>query len=546
TYKNLAFYKFYLLFETIDDIISTLISIDGQTPVEISEFQPIDPCLAMVQLPIPANGNHQIQLFARNSEGDLYQTEVKEFNFDMEINFEGIQDGESVKGGDELNLKLNAPVELSELGYILDGEVNAIEGDSLTNLDLSINISEIGTHTIQAYGSDSYGNEYISESRSFITTPFNIIDPEDLVSLTEEGDDIDLIFNAYTFLENIEYSIDGQDFIAGEYSEKQISILCKQYSTSIGTLDRGNHTIQLKGTGKITGNEYYSELKTFEVLIHDISLICVHGYGGHSSAFNTVINNPQFIKYYGAGNIWTVNYVTGKDPEFDFPFYWDDYFVGVAESITTIAEGLLRYIIARHIKGDLKDNIDIFAHSMGGLVVRYMIKCWYPVLQTYGITIRHVGLAGTPNHGVWFANFGHFLSWNLGLFKLMLDIDNFFGLPLPCWYEMGTLSGFLLFLNFLDETPYDISYYTYSGLKGIDDCYKLAHFFAHFNINFFVTIPLFYWMERRIGKYWDGTVATGSTPISGAINHGPYLGVEHGALLSNSVVLNTVISDFKT
>ncbi|NHJ87646.1 MAG: hypothetical protein FK734_19450, partial [Asgard group archaeon] len=101
TYTKFASYEFQLLFEKPDGMISMAYTIDGQTPVEILDYQEIGNCLIQAEIPIPNQGTHQIQVFATDSEGYSYNTEIKEFNLDLKIEFKGIDDSKSYCGGSD-------------------------------------------------------------------------------------------------------------------------------------------------------------------------------------------------------------------------------------------------------------------------------------------------------------------------------------------------------------------------------------------------------------------------------------------------------------
>ena len=140
------------------------------------------------------------------------------------------------------------------------------------------------------------------------------------------------------------------------------------------------------------------------------------------------------------------------------------------------------------------------------------------------------------------------ISWNLQIIgiKAILDTCDYLGVPLASWYEMGTLSGFMILLNAGDETPYDISYYTYAGDIGSDDFASWALISAVFNLFFFVTVPLYLVILYAIGDKTDGVVTTGSTPLIGAVANRQYEGIGHGGIYTDPIVLADILNDFKT
>ena len=224
------------------------------------------------------------------------------------------------------------------------------------------------------------------------------------------------------------------------------------------------------------------------------TLILVHGYNGNSAQFSSIYNNPDVIETYGE-RIIRIDYY--------------DHFMGEdinwwRPGISTIADLLAEYIKSHHL--DIRGNIDFVCHSMGGLVVRYMIKHHYKSLkQFYGnkpgqFEIKHVCQLATPNHGVdWFL---------LGLFVFNLLSAQMNDMVPGGPFLEGTLfeSG----LNDPDETPYGetIDWYTY---RGSDD-----------------------WVAYPIT----------SIPLEGAVeNRGPYPGLNHDTILTDPECLNDLFSD---
>jgi hypothetical protein len=178
------------------------------------------------------------------------------------------------------------------------------------------------------------------------------------------------------------------------------------------------------------------------------TLICVHGYLGDSSAFNTLKNRANIKGYYD--NIIAIDYYnthSGYETEFKDVTCWT--------SLNDVSVQLKNYIVNKHNSGQIGYKVDIVCHSMGGLIVRHMIKNFYPAIKSAGVTIYHVATIGTPNHGV--------VGGILGCTTQTLEMEAIFSL-------------FLIALNFGDETPnsksdsttyHDVKYSVQRGLLPI-------------------------------------------------------------------------------
>lgn len=165
-------------------------------------------------------------------------------------------------------------------------------------------------------------------------------------------------------------------------------------------------------------------------------------------------------------------------------------------SIDDISMGLRNYLIEHYY--EITDNIDFICHSMGGLVVRNMIKLWYRELcweyDKHGrrFRISHVAMLGTPNKGV-----------SYGWAGLLFNCTQLTQMAIGSW--------FLKSLNQGTVTPRGsiIKYSTYRG-----QCDFLG-----------ICIGL-----------WDGVVGVGEVSLVGARNWGPYY-LNHDSLRDSIVVL---------
>jgi len=138
-----------------------------------------------------------------------------------------------------------------------------------------------------------------------------------------------------------------------------------------------------------------------------------------------------------------------------------------SESISTYAKRINDIIeLIKYRTG--RDQVNIIAHSMGGLVSREYIR------QFGSDSVYKLIMIGTPNHGI---------------YGQVADSCSFFGAGTEC-AEMESTSNFITTLNSGDETIGDTKYYTIAGsgciFTGIDG---------------------------------DGVVRSSSVPLEGATNY---------------------------
>ncbi|TFG04182.1 MAG: hypothetical protein EU536_05080, partial [Promethearchaeota archaeon] len=289
----------------------------------------------------------------------------------------------------------------------------------------------------------------------------------------------------------------------------------------------------------------------------DRTLLCVHGYTGSSVQFDDFLTNPDLGAFYN--NIVAVDYYKDND---HYGHRILEEYGDVNIPIAEIGDALVAYILGH--PETFHTTIDIVAHSMGGLVVREMIKYRYLDLVAAGYRIDDVALIATPNHGTWISEFPLFL---LGLVTvvsaILFYLDRVIGglaviiggvlISIFLAFLIGFIGGTqgeqmnvilnrtLTTLNSPDETPYGvddeddlykhISWSTYRGNKGIWIQPKPPFFGSSW---LFVIINPFIYFEG--GE--DGLVHCSSVPLNGAHNYGPFIR-DHNELLD----LNTIISD---
>lgn len=218
--------------------------------------------------------------------------------------------------------------------------------------------------------------------------------------------------------------------------------------------------------------------------------------------------------------------------------------------IEDVCTALAQYIIDH--PGIFQETIDIVAQSMGGLVVRSMIKYNYTKLVEAGYRIDDVVLLTTPNRGTWLGDPFISLTIYVAIFLACLYyierltatmaviifaiIFAIICIVLPIIagvvgghqrHQMSAFQytfmydSFLRELNEPDETPY--------GIDDIDAIYRHVTWstfrgnkFVGSDLTFFGAIFIFFVNPIAALLGTDGYVCVDSVPLEGARNHGPY------------------------
>ncbi|MBY9006270.1 MAG: right-handed parallel beta-helix repeat-containing protein [Candidatus Lokiarchaeota archaeon] len=182
------------------------------------------------------------------------------------------------------------------------------------------------------------------------------------------------------------------------------------------------------------------------------SLLLVHGWNGNIGQFDNIRNDLEIKNTYI--NIDRVEYNNRN-------------FMGVDVSMFSPSIRELSGLMAEYLMKNIdkfEGKLDIVCHSMGGLIIRAMIKYYYHIIQSFfeqkGLIfeIDHVATIATPNYGA-------------SICAILLVI-----FPIPILFLAGDQvndmvpgSSFLKNLNKNNDAPYndEIDWFTYGGGRDV-------------------------------------------------------------------------------
>ncbi|TFG31315.1 hypothetical protein EU527_12790 [Candidatus Thorarchaeota archaeon] len=169
----------------------------------------------------------------------------------------------------------------------------------------------------------------------------------------------------------------------------------------------------------------------------------VHGYFGNNSIFDDMIN--------------TIDSTLDKYDGYRLYSYFEDYPSLTASEVHNIQGGISTYAY-NFMNRILADNapgtqIDVVAHSLGGIITREMLRLYRSDLELAGIEIGRVITAGTPHYGTELARYG--LAQMAIIALISLFGDNWAS---PVFYSLHPLGSLITTLN---DNPSSYS----SGIK---------------------------------------------------------------------------------
>jgi len=201
-------------------------------------------------------------------------------------------------------------------------------------------------------------------------------------------------------------------------------------------------------------------------------LYFVHGYWGADSQFDQMIS---YMDDYS--NIFALEY---DDDNIRYFSYFDYY-----GATTDTLKNALHYSypitsFADNLYNELRwlgsgSQVNFVAHSMGGIIVREMLRQHRADLNDDGINIGKVITIGTPNDGTELANPYNPWSWIASI--LSGAIAGWDLWPSPVFWSMTPDSGLITALNSNPQDySYDIDWYTASGYwLGLSEVLYVIH-----------------------------------------------------------------------
>jgi hypothetical protein len=130
------------------------------------------------------------------------------------------------------------------------------------------------------------------------------------------------------------------------------------------------------------------------------ALYFIHGYAGDNQDFTDMVqylNQTNFLRHYPTGNPYFFDYfakynksgLTRHETHF------------VVNGISAYATDFYHSLQSTH---DVYTRIDIIAHSLGGIIVREMLRLFHSELEKSKIIISRIITLGTPHLGTKLAN----------------------------------------------------------------------------------------------------------------------------------------------
>jgi len=274
------------------------------------------------------------------------------------------------------------------------------------------------------------------------------------------------------------------------------------------------------------------------------TLLLIHGYGINAKVhFQDTYTNPYILAYYNS--VVPIDYY-GAIPSSPHAYSLGRRDFNFNTPIEEIALELKNFILNPNHSALFTSNIDVIGYSMGGLIVRYMIKNYYPEIKVSNFTFDDVMLIATPNHGTYhlagFFNLFFLLYTSLSillvlvwlyssekllkirLLSILIVLIGIFFLNIFINIAILTISAkevqagssFLRDLNLGDETPYSVDDYN-SPYHDIN----WTTFRGDGAGGFFFERLLLYF--SNVNEPGDGEVTVDSVPLgNGASNYGPY------------------------
>jgi len=236
------------------------------------------------------------------------------------------------------------------------------------------------------------------------------------------------------------------------------------------------HLSEVLGLKDMNRNLFDRAIEAQKSLNHPLSRVVyfVHGYFGDKSEFINMKNELQSQGLLGANGLY--------DQFLDFS-YFDAFGISTSDilmknllhQITTISDYaniFAAVLLQNHTPGT---QVNIVAHSLGGIIARQMLLQNRTQLEAAGIDFGTIITFGTPHLGTFLANENNLLTYYLTLLGLFQNLQYW---PSPVFYSVYPGSDFMNDLNDDPESYSEgIRWFTAAGHDAIPSAllYLLHH-----------------------------------------------------------------------
>ncbi|MCK4566284.1 MAG: hypothetical protein KAU48_03145 [Candidatus Thorarchaeota archaeon] len=287
--------------------------------------------------------------------------------------------------------------------------------------------------------------------------------------------------------------------------ESKIFGFMGEIDAEAGALIASWHVSQVLDLKSFDVDLYDRAIEAQKALVHPLSRVVyfVHGYFGDPLDFDD-------MKEY----LWFTSGLSGEYDEFlDFS-YFDAYDVSTiiekdglhwCTSVSDYAMNFANYLIGEH---DAGTQVNIVAHSLGGIITREMLALNRTHLEAAGIDIGTVVTLGTPHQGTYLADPTNLAATLLSLLPLFPNYNLW---PSPVFYSVHPDHPLMFNLNF-DPMRYSDGIRWYTG-AGVDVFWGGFTIFIH-------------------SEFSDPIVAESRAKLAFAIESPTFVGLEHNALIN--------------
>ncbi|TFH04528.1 MAG: hypothetical protein E4H14_14520, partial [Candidatus Thorarchaeota archaeon] len=231
---------------------------------------------------------------------------------------------------------------------------------------------------------------------------------------------------------------------------------------------------QLLGLKDIDSNLFDRAIEAQKALTHPLSRVVyfVHGYFGDSSEFDDMKEYLDLMGLRGEDGLY--------DAYYDFSYFdafgiSDILMKNLLHQVTTISDYaniFAAMLIRNHTPGT---QVNIVAHSLGGIITRQMLLQNRTHLEAAGIDFGTIITFGTPHLGTYLANENNLLASIVILLPLLPYLQYW---PSPVFYSVYPGSDFMNNLNDEPESYSDgIRWFTAAGHDALPSAllYLLHH-----------------------------------------------------------------------